>query len=126
MKNPNEMWLLVMANSRVTCEFLQAKENAARDTNRGDWTCDWNIPMDKAIEELKNIEKSFKDQFVINNDEIKTKNSYFKECENCTRQYERFCSYFKAKNTCDYKQYLGQDYKPYSEKIAGENKNENT
>ena len=71
MKNNNDWLLLIMANSRVTCEFLQAKENAARDTVRGEWTCDWNIPMDKAIQELKNIEKAFKEHCEIQNNEIK-------------------------------------------------------
>jgi hypothetical protein len=35
-----------------------------------------------------------------------TKNNHFPECANCTRSYETWCSYFEAKQTCDYKQFM--------------------
>jgi hypothetical protein len=35
-----------------------------------------------------------------------TKNSHFPECSNCSRSYETWCSYFEARQTCDYKQFM--------------------
>ncbi len=33
-------------------------------------------------------------------------NTFFTECRDCTRRYEKYCSYFEARKTCDRKQYL--------------------
>ena len=43
------------------------------------------------------------------------KNTHLPECDNCTRQYEKWCSYFEAKHTCDYKQYLENRREPFKE-----------
>ena len=42
-----------------------------------------------------------------------TANTFFPECANCTRQYEKWCSYFESKQTCDYKQYLANKCVPF-------------
>jgi len=44
-------------------------------------------------------------------------NNYFQECANCTRKYEKWCSYFEARQTCDYRQYLQQHREPFSEDL---------
>ncbi len=37
---------------------------------------------------------------------VEVRNTYLTECADCTRGYERWCSYFHAKKTCDRVQYL--------------------
>jgi hypothetical protein len=44
------------------------------------------------------------------------KNKHLPECADCTRNREKWCSYFEAKQTCDYKQYLQQRREPFVDK----------
>ena len=37
---------------------------------------------------------------------VKVKNAHLPECADCTRSYEKWCSFFEADMTCDRKQYL--------------------
>jgi hypothetical protein len=46
----------------------------------------------------------------------KVKNTHLPECSDCVRCYEKWCSYFEAKQTCDYKQYLQQRREPFVDK----------
>lgn len=43
----------------------------------------------------------------------KQPNNYFPECARCSREYEKWCSYFEAKQTCDFKQYLAGKRIPF-------------
>lgn len=42
-----------------------------------------------------------------------SKNKHLPECADCVRSHEKWCSYFDAKQTCDYKQYLQQRREPF-------------
>ena len=50
----------------------------------------------------------------------KTKNTHLPECADCTRTYEKWCSFFEARMTCDRKQYLQQRREPFVDKPNGE------
>jgi hypothetical protein len=47
---------------------------------------------------------------------VKVKNTHLPECANCTRAYEKWCSFFEARMTCDRKQYLQQRREPFVDK----------
>ena len=85
---------------------LPVIEAAAPEKSQEDKDHEDVIAAMKEIRELKTR--------IINENDKMVNNTHLPECSDCVRQHERFCSFFEARMTCDYKQYLQRRLEPFA------------